>query len=620
MFKKLFSKQESDVNKDFVNLAYTEFHQLNLEKYKNCVVLDLCSTPVESVIIDSFSNLKRLRTQRCMKLKTLKVTNCPNLEIIDTSYSIVETENFILDNLPKLRCLDISFTKIKSFGNYVFPCLQCLLMKNQNFVPSPSIMPNLLTLELGNISSDLFDDSFFTFEKLERLIFFLEHGNVFKIENFASMKNLQYLYIYKGETDLSAFPEETKLKYLMLKDTKINNKKNINVPYYYLNTEFNQIPPILNEFPDWVESYRLLYGPWGIPPCDQMKEKPKIIKTRLPFDESFTNDVIDSILGAVFGSALGDSLGVKSEFHKNSILHFELGCPLDISWSHMCEVREIPMFMLGCATDDTDQSVFIMRSLKKGKPDVNYFAHLMYEWSINGIIEHKQGYCYDIGITTANSVRHPDFLKDPHKAAQLSMSEFSVGNGSAMRTSSVGCFHFWDEETVMNNAKIFGQATHYHKSCTFACVCVSLLVARFIQKRAGLIKDVNIDEVVDISMKFADASDDPLLHVNTLEELKLDGKDSGYSIRALGCALFCLRQNYTYEQAMTIVVSSGGDADTNAAIVGAVLGAKYGFHALPERLVKYLYNGNWIYKDLAGIIAAMGIKPPESPFNKLSYE
>ena len=67
-------------------------------------------------------------------------------------------------------------------------------------------------------------------------------------------------------------------------------------------------------------------------------------------------------------------------------------------------------------------------------------------------------------------------------------------------------------------------------------------------------------------------------------------------------------------------LNKSGEQKTNAAIVGAVLGAKFGFHSIPERLVKYLYNGSWIYKDLAGVIAAMGIQPPESPFNSLSYQ
>ena len=37
------------------------------------------------------------------------------------------------------------------------------------------------------------------------------------------------------------------------------------------------------------------------------------------------------------------------------------------------------------------------------------------------------------------------------------------------------------------------------------------------------------------------------------------------------------------EVALTQLVSVGGDTDTNAAVAGAVLGARYGASAIPER-------------------------------------
>ena len=75
-----------------------------------------------------------------------------------------------------------------------------------------------------------------------------------------------------------------------------------------------------------------------------------------------------------------------------------------------------------------------------------------------------------------------------------------------------------------------------------------------------------------------------------------------------------------YTEAMELVISMGHDGDTNAAIVGSVLGAKFGFEKIPKQLMKYLYLGNWIYKDLAKMMSAMGVQPLESPFHKLSFE
>ena len=76
--KSLLKKSPSYPN-GFVNLAYTDQTAYDLSQFHDATVIDLCATPIQSVVIDNFPNLKRLRTQRCSNLTTLKVTNCPNL-------------------------------------------------------------------------------------------------------------------------------------------------------------------------------------------------------------------------------------------------------------------------------------------------------------------------------------------------------------------------------------------------------------------------------------------------------------------------------------------------------------------------------------------------------------
>ena len=135
-----------------------------------------------------------------------------------------------------------------------------------------------------------------------------------------------------------------------------------------------------------------------------------------------------------------------------------------------------------------------------------------------------------------------------------------------------------------------------------------------------MINEVDIDEIMEIAMNCSKSKDHELLHTNELQEIQIDGRQSGFVLKAIAITNVCLRKNYSYEEALTNVIASGGDADTNAAIVGAVLGAKYGFKKIPENLSKYLFNGSWIYKDFAQMLASMGINPPMSPYDKLAYE
>ena len=605
----------SVIKNNFANLAYTNWDD-DINEFKDCLSIDLLKTPIENLEIIGFPNLKRFRAQRCDNLESIKIVNCPNLEVIDVSFCH-NLDKATFDHLPSLRCMDISFTSIITINNTEsFPNLQYLLTKNVSLSYfRQDDAPNLIALEQGNATYEDYE-RILTFTKLERLFISFTFSKKFSLSKFARMPNLKYLNIKRGKENVDDFPKKTALEVLIFDGSSNSNIFKLPIKYILLNRKCMVLPPFPTKEEDWLDAYRLIYGPWGIPMCDQVAE-PVVSGITPPV--SITSDVLDSMMGAVFASALGDSLGVGAEFNCSTTLAYLLQCPLDVAWSHVFYSSKTPTFMLGDSTDDTDQSVFIMRSLKSGKPNVLDFAFYMEQWSNHGIVEHKHGTCYDIGTTTAVAVNHPLFRKDPITAAHEVMNSSTVGNGSAMRTASVGCYMFWDEEVVKETASLFSRTTHAMPCCVFGAVLISLLVSRFIQKRCGMIKEVDIEATVKECLKYAKADDHEYLHKTKIEDLDCDGRNSGFVIKSVGVALVCLRNDWSYEESMTRVIRAGGDADTNAAIAGAVLGAKFGFSSIPERLIKYLFNGSWIYKDFAQMLAAIGIKPPESPFNRLAY-
>lgn len=50
------------------------------------------------------------------------------------------------------------------------------------------------------------------------------------------------------------------------------------------------------------------------------------------------------------------------------------------------------------------------------------------------------------------------------------------------------------------------------------------------------------------------------------------------------------------------MVNEGGDADTNGAIAGAILGAKFGFYKIPECYIDDLYNGEAYHNKITNLI------------------
>ena len=83
--------------------------------------------------------------------------------------------------------------------------------------------------------------------------------------------------------------------------------------------------------------------------------------------------------------------------------------------------------------------------------------------------------------------------------------------------------------------------------------------------------------------------------VSALRALELDdGPSIGYTYKCLGAGLWALRSASDFKTTIRAVISEGGDADTNAAVAGALLGCRIGFSALPGEWVAQLEHRSWL--------------------------
>ncbi len=83
----------------------------------------------------------------------------------------------------------------------------------------------------------------------------------------------------------------------------------------------------------------------------------------------------------------------------------------------------------------------------------------------------------------------------------------------------------------------------------------------------------------------------------------------GYTLKAMQVGLWCATQASDFEDALVAVVSAGGDTDTNGAVAGAVLGARFGLKAIPrgwrERLAE-IRHGREPLDELADRLGRVG--------------
>nr|WP_297102929.1 ADP-ribosylglycohydrolase family protein [uncultured Prevotella sp.] len=77
-----------------------------------------------------------------------------------------------------------------------------------------------------------------------------------------------------------------------------------------------------------------------------------------------------------------------------------------------------------------------------------------------------------------------------------------------------------------------------------------------------------------------------------------DEKSMGYTLRTLGAALWAYWHVTSYKEGILKIVLSGGDADTNAAVAGAILGAKFGINPIPEEWKDGLFYASMLYNKV----------------------
>ncbi|NER06422.1 MAG: ADP-ribosylglycohydrolase family protein [Okeania sp. SIO3C4] len=295
--------------------------------------------------------------------------------------------------------------------------------------------------------------------------------------------------------------------------------------------------------------------------------------------------LIDKIKGVIYGHAIGDAIGLATEFlDKNA---YKVYYPDGFSdYSQMVMDRHRSRWKPGEWTDDTDQMLCILKSIvEKKEVEPKAIAKRIFDWAYGG----GKG----IGRTVYGVISSPSFLFEPHETAQriwISSGKKAAANGAVMRTSVLGVWNYNDFDEVKKNAEIAAKVTHFDPRCVASAVAVSLAIAQLL---GG---ETDIDSIFSFVQKEVDQIDAQakdylyMARLSGLSAFQLDAKDSiGYTYKAMGAGFWALTQN-DFKKAILEIVRECGDADTNAAVAGGLLGAKVGFKRLPSDWMKGLRN------------------------------
>jgi ADP-ribosylglycohydrolase len=287
----------------------------------------------------------------------------------------------------------------------------------------------------------------------------------------------------------------------------------------------------------------------------------------------------DKIKGLFFGQAIGDALGLGSEFLNKTQVKVFYPDKLT-NYSQIIKDSFRKQWKIGEWTDDTDQFLCICDSLIKTKTvDEFAFAKELYNWAQKSQV--------DIGVTVNRVVSHPNFLQDPFKCSKEIWEESdreAAANGAIMRTSILGAYEFWDYQKVISNTKKIAKVTHWDPRCIGSCIITTLLIANLINKNQIL----SLRDMIEIGDKY----DNRIIYYieqsthNNISNLYLDEEGViGYTLLALSAGLWAYFHAKDFESGLITVINEGGDADTNGAIAGSILGAKFGYDSIPKHLI-----------------------------------
>lgn len=298
------------------------------------------------------------------------------------------------------------------------------------------------------------------------------------------------------------------------------------------------------------------------------------------------------MLGCLYGQAIGDALGLGSEFMSKDEVIKNYPNELKI-YEQIIQDAHRRRWAKGAWTDDTDMMLCILNGFENGAFNLHYVASNFKDWF--------NGTPMGIGSHTYKVLCMADYVEQPEMCSKLWWElsrQQSAANGALMRTSVVGLV----QNNVIEQAEAICKLTHYDPRCVGSCVIASSIVNNLVWHD----KQLSYDEIKNIAQRY----DERILEwvdaaYNSFEisMLDLDEKYSiGYTLRTLSAALWCYWHAKSFEDGLLSVVNEGGDADTNGAIAGAILGAKFGYFSIPSYYINNLHRQAEYHKVVTSFI------------------
>jgi ADP-ribosylglycohydrolase len=279
-------------------------------------------------------------------------------------------------------------------------------------------------------------------------------------------------------------------------------------------------------------------------------------------------------VGCLLGTAVGDAIGLPCEGLKK---RRQLRLFPDIRRYHL-------LFGRGMVSDDTDHACMTTQTLIASGDDIDLFERTLARELRLWLLTLPAG----VGLATLRATLRLWFGKPPSQSGV-----YSAGNGPAMRSAIIGIYCTAQRPKLIRTlVNASTRITHADPKAEYGAFAVALAAAMASdglpvnpQDYLTVLKSQlgsQAKELTDLIIHAVESSEIGESSEAFCETLGLDNGVSGYIYHTVPVVIQTwLRHQNDLAGGISEIVRCGGDTDTTAAILGAIIGARVGKEGIP---------------------------------------
>lgn len=334
-----------------------------------------------------------------------------------------------------------------------------------------------------------------------------------------------------------------------------------------------------------------------------------------------TNKLLDQRLkekaiGSIMGVAIGDALGLPLECKSPAIIRQTFGYVNTYVSNSSHNYKEVSKRAPGTFSDDTQLTLALADSLSRGY-DINDICKSHVE-AYDGKWGKKVGW----GGTTRTAVENIKAGKTPYYVLD------GAGNGAPMKITPLAIYCTYKcrltnqrkftnsfNASLLKKCKEITMITHGDPRCIVAAYCQARMIIRALQDElpefTRQIAKLFIEDAIfaetklninnDLSQRMQEFLTEEMFNLDSnVVSTKICTCQSSFIMNSYPLVAHCASKYLPYknfQHAVCQTINAGADADSNGAMVGALVAADLGWNELPIEYIKGLKQWKLVLKQ-----------------------